>query len=106
MTELLPTPSSVTSSTPAAPTFEERVANIRAFVDGQRTRKTYSPGWFGEMETGLRWLLLELERDLTKEVMVAHDVDAAAVEIAGIEHRRVLRAEQTYMTAAGPVTVE
>jgi hypothetical protein len=38
--------------------------------------------------------------------MAAHDVDAPAVEIAGIEHRRVLRAEQTYMTAAEPVAVE
>lgn len=69
-------------------------------------RKTFTPGWFGEMETELRRLMLELERDLTTEVMAAHDIDAAAVEIAGIVHRRVLRAEQTYMTAAGPVTVE
>jgi len=67
---------------------------------------TYTPGWFGEMETELRRQVRELERDLTKEAMAAHDVDAPAVEIAGIVHRRVLRAEQTYMTTAGPVTAE
>jgi hypothetical protein len=33
MAELLLTPSNVMSSTPAAPTFEERVAKIREFVD-------------------------------------------------------------------------
>jgi hypothetical protein len=49
-----PDPSSVTSSTPGAPTFEERVATIRAFIDAQLMRKTYTPGWFGAVETELR----------------------------------------------------
>lgn len=68
-------------------------------------RKAYPPGWFEEVETELRRRMLEIERDLTAGIMAAHDVDAAAIEIAGTPHRRVLRAEQTYMTAAGPVTV-
>jgi hypothetical protein len=77
-----------------------------AFVDAQRMRKKYTPGWFGEVETELRKKMLALERDLTAEIMAAHDVDAAAVEIEGKNHRRVLRAAQTYMTAAGPIVVE
>lgn len=74
-------------------------------------RKTYPPGWLGEVETEIRRQMLELERDRAKEIMEAHDVDAAAVELAGKVHRRVLRAEQTSqtsqtsMTAAGPVLV-
>lgn len=50
--------------------------------------------------------MVEIERDLTAEVIAAHDVDAPAIEIEGKLHRRVLRAAQTYMTAAGPVTAE
>ena len=88
------------------PTLEQRVAMVRAFVDAQRVRKDYKPGWFEDVETELHKRMLEIQRDLTAEIMAAHDVDAAAVEIEGTVHRRVLRAAQTYTTAAGPVTVE
>lgn len=88
-----------------AETLADRVARIREFVDAQRMRKDYKPGWFGEVETELRQRLLEIERDLTAEIMAAHDLDDATVEIEGKVHRRVLRSAQTYMTTAGPVTV-
>ncbi len=78
---------------------------IRGMVDAARVAKDYKPGWFSEVERKLREELLKLQRDLTAEVMEAHDVDAAIVEVAGTVHRRVLRSEQTYMTTAGPVTV-
>jgi len=93
-------------TTPAIATRADKVAEVMAFVDTQRMREKYTPGWFGEVETELRKKMLELERDLTTEIMAAHDIDAAAVEIAGKVHRRVLRAEQTYLTTAGPVIVE
>jgi hypothetical protein len=83
------------------PTLEERVAMVRAFVDAQRVRKDYKPGWFEEVETELHKRMVEIERDLTAEIIAAHDVDAPAIEIEGKLHRRVLRAAQTYMTAAG-----
>lgn len=79
---------------------------VRAFVDAQRVRKDYKPGWFEDVETELHKRMVEIERDLTAEIIAAHDVDAAAIEIQGKLHRRVLRAAQTYMTAAGPVTVD
>ncbi len=93
-------------TTTTAKTRSDRVAEIMGFVDAQRMQKDLKPGWFEEVEAELREKMLELERDLTAEVMAAHDVDAAALEIDGKVHRRVLRAAQTYMTAAGPVTVE
>lgn len=79
---------------------------VRAFVDAQRVRKDYKPGWFEEVETELHKRMVEIERDLTAEIIAAHDVDAPAIEIEGKLHRRVLRSAQTYMTAAGPVTAE
>ena len=79
---------------------------VRAFVDAQRVRKDYKPGWFEEVETELHKQMVELQRDLTAEIIAAHDVDAPLIELAGKVHRRVLRSAQTYMTAAGPVTAE
>ena len=79
---------------------------VRAFVDDQRVRKDYKPGWFEEVEEELERRMLEIRRDLTAELIGAHDVDAPVIEIDGKPHRRVLRAAQTYMTAAGPVTAE
>ena len=93
-------------TTPAPQTLDERVAKIRAFVDAQRVRKDRKPGWFKEVETELHKQLGEIQRDLTAEIIAAHDVDAPVIEVAGKLHRRVPRAAQTYMTAAGPVTVE
>jgi hypothetical protein len=34
------------------------------------------------------------------------DIEVPGVDIDGVPHRRVLRSSQTYMTAAGPVSVE
>lgn len=100
------TSTGATTATERPPTRAERVADVMAFVDSQRMREKCTPGWFGEVEAELRRRMLALERDLTAEIMAAHDLDAGAIEIAGKVHRRVLRAEQTYLTAAGPVTVE
>lgn len=96
----------VPQTTRGTPTLEERVAMVRAFVDAQRVRKDYKPGWFEEVETELHKQMVEIERDLTAEIIAAHDVDAPVIEVAGKVHRRVLRTAQTYMTAAGPVTAE
>ena len=72
----------------------------------ERKRKDDKPGWFEAAEEELEKRLLEIRRDLTAELIGAHDVDAPVIEIDGKPHRRVLRAERMYMTAAGPVTAE
>ncbi len=77
---------------------KKRVDEILTFVDTQRMeRKKYEPIGFGEVETELRKRMLELERELTAEIMVGYDVDAEAIKIAGKAHRPVLRAAQTYV---------
>jgi hypothetical protein len=106
MRKLQPDREAVPQTTCGPQTLEERVAKIRAFVDAQRVRKDRKPGWFEEVETELHRQLGEIQRDLTAEIIAAHDVEAPVIEVAGKLHRRVLRAAQTYMTAAGPVTVE
>jgi hypothetical protein len=61
---------------------------------------------FYEFEKELHARLMEAEREIVGRVMAASDVEADAIEIEGRVHRRVLRSAQTYMTAAGPVTVQ
>ena len=77
------------------PSLEERVSMVGAFVDAGM-RKDHKPGGFEAAEEELERQLLELRRDLMAYV------DAPVIEF----DRRVLRAAQTYMTAAGPVTAE
>jgi len=60
---------------------------------------------FEHFEKALHAKMQAFERDLLKEELERADVDAPAVVVAGATFRRVLRAEQTYMTAAGPVTL-
>jgi hypothetical protein len=61
---------------------------------------------FYEFEKTLHERLLEAEREIVADVMAASDVEADAIEIEGRIHRRVLRSQQTYMTACGEVQVE
>jgi hypothetical protein len=83
-----------------------RLADVTALVESARMTSKYEPGWFGEIEAQLHAKMMGIERELLADIMSAHDVDADAVEIDGTTRRRVLRASQTYVTTAGPITVE
>jgi hypothetical protein len=93
-------------TTTATPSDAKPLADVMAFVDTARMPRKYEPGWFAEVERTLHAKMMAIEREMLADIMSAHDVDAAAIEIEGVAHRRVLRADQTYVTAAGPVTVE
>ena len=58
-----------------------------------------------EFETDLHALFAAAEAEVVAEELARFDVDLPVVEIDGVPHRRVLRCEETYMTAAGPVRV-
>jgi hypothetical protein len=49
---------------------------------------------------------MEYERELLAEEMSKADVDVGAIVVDGVTFRRVVRCEETYFTAAGPVRVE
>ena len=57
-----------------------------------------------ERELGKR--LQEVGREILADELQRADIDAEAVRIEGIDHRKVLRASETYMTTMGPVSVE
>ena len=87
--------------------FHDRVLDgVRKFLeDHAMTGKTGARDFY-DFEKALHARLLEAEREILGSVMSTSDVEADAIEIAGRVHRRVLRSAQTYMTAAGPVSVE
>lgn len=76
---------------------------LQAFVAEARGRRV--PEDFGDFEAQLHARVMALERELVGEALSAADVDAEAVSIEGTVYRRVLRCEDEYLTAAGPVRV-
>ena len=85
---------------------EEALARIRRFLEDQRMRAGDKPGSFADFEKGLHAKIMDLEREMLAEEMARADVDEGAVVVDGITYRRVVRCEETYFTAAGPVRVE
>jgi hypothetical protein len=95
------------SAREARSAFVDRVLDgVRRFLQDHAMAGKTGAREFYEFEKTLHERLMEAEREIVGEVMAASDVDADAIEIEGRVHRRVLRSTQTYMTAAGPVSVE
>lgn len=78
---------------------------LRAFVDGRRAARGAVTD-FEAFEREAQQRFAAAQAEFVAEELARLDIDAPAVEIDGVGHRRVLRCPQTYMTAAGPATVE
>lgn len=98
---VIPFPQSNTRALVARP--DEALARIRHFLEDRRMSKSYKPGAFAEFEKGLHTKVMEFERELLAEEMASADVDTEAVVVDGVTYRRVVRCEDVYFTAAGPV---
>ena len=71
----------------------------------ERKGKPYC-GDFNQFERELGERLRDVGREILRDELARADVDADAVLIDGVAHRRVLRGTETYITTQGPVTVE
>ena len=91
--------------TPEASGVARALARVQAFVKDHRMRWKDMPGGFGAFEKALHERVVAYEREMLAEEMAHADVNAEAIEVAGTSYRRVLRCEETYMTAAGPVRI-
>jgi hypothetical protein len=88
-------------------TFHNRILDeIREFLDDAAMEGKSGAREFYEFEKALHERLMRAEREIVGRVMAASDVEADAIEINGVVHRRVLKSAQTYQTAAGEVSVE
>ena len=59
-----------------------------------------------QFEHELHTHLLALERDLVAEELAAYDVEAETITVNGTGYTWAGLASETYLTAAGPVTVD
>jgi len=97
----MPTISNLT--VPRSPHFSAALDGVLALAD---PRRVASKDDFSAFERRLHARMMTLEREILAEHLAAADVDAPELLIDGVLHRRVLRAEQTYLTTAGEVVVE
>lgn len=72
----------------------------------KRDLKPFSADEFNRFECELAERLREVGREALADELKKADVDVDCILIEGVEHRRVLRASETYMTTMGPVKVE
>jgi hypothetical protein len=93
------------SQTPRTSGAAQALAGVQAFVKDHRMRWKDMPGGFAAFEKGLHERVQAYERELVAEEMAVANVDAEAIEVEGAVYRKVLRCEETYMTAAGEVRV-
>jgi len=98
----------MTDSQVLAPTGKQTTTafeELRAFMrERQGNRAAVTD--FETFEREARRRFAAAEAEFVALELARLDVDAPAVEIDGVPHRRVLRCPQTYMTAAGPFSIE
>jgi hypothetical protein len=87
-------------------TETKSVVKLRAILEDMGMRQRGPKESFAAFEERLHRELQEVERELVAEELQRADVDAEAIVVEGVGYRRVVRASETYMTAAGPVRVE
>ena len=66
----------------------------------------FVPDDFETFERELHERIMVLECELIAEELARYDVDVEEVEVAGTVYRQALTSTETYLSAAGPVTVE
>lgn len=61
---------------------------------------------FEHFEHELHEKMMAIEREILTEELARYDVEAEQIEVGGITHRQTLISSETYLSAAGAITVE
>ena len=80
------------------------VDKLQTFLEERRNSKDTIVD-FEQFEKGLHEIVTEVEREALALELSRLDIDAPVVEIEGVAYRQVIRCEETYFGAAGPVRV-
>ena len=83
--------------TPAYVQLEEFLA--------ERSRSIEPVADVAQFERDLRTILMAVHSETVAEEVARFDVDVPVLNIEGIPHRRVVRCEQTYLSAGGPMRI-
>jgi hypothetical protein len=87
------------------PTRQDAMRELEAFITARRS-SARPVECLDAFERELYARALAVARDEMAAELAKFDVDVPVVEIDGVVHRRVLRAEETYWGLAGPFRVE
>lgn len=79
---------------------------LRQFVRQHRQEWGHGTPDFETFERELHEQMMALERELVAEELSRFDVDAEQVEVGDVVYRQALISSETYLSSAGPVTVE
>jgi hypothetical protein len=71
----------------------------------QKQWETSTPD-FERFEHELHEQMMAIEREILTEELARYDVEAEQIEVGGILHRQTLTSSETYLSAAGEITVE
>jgi hypothetical protein len=77
---------------------------LEQFLEGRQSARQPVDDLEG-FEKELRSMFAAAEAEAVADELSRFDIDLPAIEVGGVPHRKVLRCEQTYMTAAGEVKV-
>ena len=75
------------------------------FVRKQRQRWTEDTPDLEQFERELHEHVMAIERELVAEELARYDVTAEEIEVEGVTYRPTLTTSETYLSAAGPVTL-
>jgi hypothetical protein len=89
---------------PAAQMIAEYMQDLR--VNGVTRKDADSTGTFELCEQTIHTLVMALERELVGEALSQYDTTTKEVEVDGKAYRRGARLSESYLTAAGPLSVE
>ena len=79
--------------------------HLGQFVRAHAQQWTEGTPDFEQFERALHEHMMALERELVTEELARYDVTAEPVEVEGVTYRPTLTSPETYLSAAGPVTV-
>lgn len=91
-------------SVPLPSSQPSALERLEAFLAARRAARQPVPD-FGAFERELHEIVVGVEREALAEELGRFDVDVPVVLIEGIPHRRVLRCEESYFSAAGELRV-
>ena len=75
------------------------------FVQAHRQQWREGTPELEQFECELHQHVLEIERELLGEELAHYDVSAAEIEVEGVSYHPILTATETYLSAAGPLSV-
>lgn len=75
------------------------------FVLAWRARWSRDTPDFERFERELHERIMAIEQELLAEELARYDVTAEQIEVEGVRYRPALRSSETYLSAAGPITV-